>query len=355
MKILKDKITDAYKNKLPFVVYNKSNNDKVFGLFQKNNQLHKITSNLNKTGFVFAPFTSNEPTILFPLEVSEVISTTFLKEPILLPDVNIKENELAKSKHKDLVKKGIEAISKNSFQKVVLSRKEEKAIEIINVFEMYQRLLQIYPNAFVYVWYHPAIGLWFGATPETLIKIENNYFKTMSLAGTQLFKENENVVWKQKELQEQQFVTDYIVEKLKEFTNNIQLSKTETVKAGSLLHLQTTIAAELDISKKNSLRSLINVLHPTPAVCGLPKKTAKQFILDNENYNRSYYTGYLGELNMCSGKSSTASNLFVNLRCMEIKDKKAEIYVGGGITKESDPEKEWIETVSKSKVMLKAL
>jgi isochorismate synthase len=73
-------------------------------------------------------------------------------------------------------------------------------------------------------------------------------------------------------------------------------------------------------------------------------------VLDNEAYKRSYYTGFLGELNIHKN-----SNLFVNLRCMEIKRNNAEIYIGGGITKGSIPEKEWEETVAKSNIMLKAL
>jgi len=139
------------------------------------------------------------------------------------------------------------------------------------------------------------------------------------------------------------------MKKLSRFSNNLRQSNTETVKAGSLVHLRTQIKGDIE---KEGLRSLVNLLHPTPAVCGMPKEKAKQFILENENYNRSYYTGYLGELNMTENKNS---HLFVNLRCMEIKNNIAEIYIGGGITKESNPEKEWEETVAKSNIMLKAL
>ena len=86
-------------------------------------------------------------------------------------------------------------------------------------------------------------------------------------------------------------------------------------------------------------------MHPTPAVCGFPKKESKDFILKNERYDRAFYTGFLGELNM------STSELYVNLRCMEIEKESIHIYVGGGITKESDPEKEWNETVAKSKTI----
>ena len=105
-----------------------------------------------------------------------------------------------------------------------------------------------------------------------------------------------------------------------------------------------------------TLKTLIRALHPTPAVCGLPRENAKQFILENEQYNRSFYTGFLGELNFQKNKTvSESSSLFVNLRCMNIIDKKVSIFVGGGITKDSNAKKEWEETVSKSKVMKRVL
>ncbi len=88
-----------------------------------------------------------------------------------------------------------------------------------------------------------------------------------------------------------------------------------------------------EISVENS--TLIKKLHPTPAVCGLPLESSKEFILKNENYKRTYYTGFLGELNLTKENKNT-SELFVNLRCMEIKNSSAFIFVGGGITKESN-------------------
>ncbi|NJM80882.1 MAG: hypothetical protein HC854_17015 [Flavobacterium sp.] len=96
--------------------------------------------------------------------------------------------------------------------------------------------------------------------------------------------------------------------------------------------------------------NLLNTLHPTPAVCGLPKDKALQYILENENYDRKFYTGFLGEFN-----TKDTSNLFVNLRCMEIDTTTVNLYVGCGITSGSDPKKEYIETQNKLGTMLKIL
>jgi len=167
-----------------------------------------------------------------------------------------------------------------------------------------------------------------------------------------------------------EFVTDFLVSSLQSSVSSFNVSEVKTIKAGNLLHLQTRITGNLK-PQTSSLKSLLGKLSPTPAVCGLPKEKAKQFILKNENYNREFYTGFLGELNLQETKSRNTnrrnvennayvsikkvSNLYVNLRCMQLKNSKALIYVGGGITKDSIPEKEWEETVSKSLVMKSTL
>lgn len=348
MQLILDKIKEAYKNKLPFVAYNKPNDTNVFGIFQKNAFLNTIATDFNQSGFVFAPFNTSDTTVFFPLEKSELIRGSYTNQQL-----EFKEkpyfNKSSKATHVKIVQKAIDSININEFKKVVISRKEIVTLNGVEVAKIYRKLLQLYPNAFVYVWFHPQVGLWLGATPETLLKVENNNFTTMSLAGTQVFKKDKKIRWSSKEIEEQQIVTEYIINKLSSFATNLKQLETETVKAGSLVHLSTEIKGEL---LQEGLFSLVDLLHPTPAVCGFPKEKAKQFILENENYNRRYYTGFLGELNINSNKDS---HLFVNLRCMEIKNNNAEIYVGGGITKESNPEKEWEETVAKSNIMLRAL
>jgi len=353
LKRIEDKIVESYKSQLPFVVYNKPNTKEVYGVFQKNDKLNTITNEFDKKGFVFAPFSSNEKIVLFEFENSDFVDGTFKFEsqPI---QPNSKIETTSKEHHITLVKNGVEAINKHQFKKVVLSRKQRVEVSNFDIITTYKKLLQTYSNAFVYVWFHPKVGLWFGATPETLVKLEDNHFTTMALAGTQVYKENEQPNWNPKEIVEQEFVTEYIVSKLSGFSKNLEISETKSVRAGSLLHLRTEIKGELDVKANNSLFSLVDLLHPTPAVCGLPKNVAKQFILENENYNRAYYTGFLGELNM-SSKNDKDSHLFVNLRCMEVEGNEASIFVGGGITKDSNPEKEWEETVQKSQIMLNVL
>ena len=345
-----DKITKTKNEGLPFVVYNKPNSKEVNAFFQQNNQLIYQT-NFEESGFVFAPFDNSQSSIIFPSNQCETYQTNFDNESLIefLSKTSldlIKNDDKSKNNHVLLVEKGINFLNQNNALKVVLSRKEEIDIENIDTIDVFLKLLNQYTNAFVYLWYHPKVGLWMGASPETLLSVKQKKFKTMALAGTQAFKGSLNIHWDEKEKKEQQIVTDYITSQLVNF--DISVSSPFTKKAGSLVHICTEIEGEL--TAKNQLKDIINKLHPTPAVCGLPKDKAKNFIIENEDYNREFYTGYLGELNI-----KEQSNLFVNLRCMQINKQKASLYIGGGITLESYPENEWEETVAKSEVMKRVL
>lgn len=362
-------ISEHYEKELPFVVYSKPNTFEVKTILQKDKTLYKI-ENYEESGFVFSPFDIRKDAILIPNSMSRTLLTVddiFVDEdePITFDTKNDKVH------HLNLVTKGIEAIVNDDIKKIVLSRKEILTLsETPDPIQVFKHLLNSYNSAFVYCWYHPNVGLWLGATPETLLDVERNRFSTMALAGTQDYLGTLDVNWNEKEKKEQQFVTDYMVDILKPHVKNLELSEVQTVKAGRLLHLKTDISGQLN-DQTESLQKLIFKLHPTPAVCGLPKINAMQFILDNEHYNREFYTGFLGELNKetkmkprsglrnvenaAYGFNKRSTHLFVNLRCMQLQDSKAILYVGGGITKDSNPENEWIETVNKSMTIKRVL
>lgn len=344
------------ESKSPYVVYRKPDEEMVTVFAQRTKELHELKS-YNKAGFVFAPFGSTEKKVIFPFGECDSFSASIGEVDLL--EINDTEKEKfqfsnmeelcdLKEKHISLVQKGVDFIKAKQAKKIVLSRKETLEYTNLNVLETFKKMLKIYKNAFVYLWFHPEIGLWMGATPEKLLTSFEGDFKTMALAGTQKYTGTTNVVWHKKEKQEQQYVTEFILENLKEAVENLKITEPFTVQAGNLVHIRTDISGKL--KSGNSLEKLINILHPTPAICGLPKTVAATFILENEGYNRLYYSGYLGEINR-----DESTSLFVNLRCMQLDDKLVSIYVGGGITAESIPENEWKETVSKAEVMKKVL
>ncbi|MGB7392970.1 MAG: chorismate-binding protein [Pricia sp.] len=402
-----DQIASHFKEKLPVVAYRKPGERGIKALLQADDRLH-ILNTFSESGFVFAPFDSTAATIL--LKPNEILETSDLpisdtpiplandaipkpiSQPVADDSYRLKSNSQEKTSYEQLVAEAIDEIAKGSFQKVVLSRclDVDSDIPTLNLF---QRLLSLYPKAFCYFWYHPKVGLWMGATPEILLDLRHRRLTTMSLAGTQKNGETDNPIWGHKELEEQELVTGYILNALQGRVANLSRTPTETVRAGDLLHLRTKITGRLGSSRAKAgsfdsgssdteslesenrgadgLDAIVGALHPTPAVCGLPKKEALGFIIDNENYDREYYTGFLGELNLNTERqrnknrkdqenqaySSRAktTTLFVNLRCMKLTADRAQIFVGGGITKDSDPEGEWEETVAKSKTMLKIL
>lgn len=347
------KVKQQESQNLPFVLYKKPDNIKVVGYFQKNDHLY-FAEDFTETGFVFAPFVGNQMILIPKAEsVKWESELSSVEEGNTSEHMSI-ENKDAQVRFEALVQKGIDAITKGVFDKVVLSRKEIVDVPDFDLVTVFTKLIRTYPTAFTYCWFHPKIGLWMGASPERLLKANKNKFFTTALAGTQAYQETTDVVWETKEKEEQQFVTDFILENLKSLASEVTVSSPYTLKAGNLLHIKTEIEGVLN--ENSNLKQLVSVLHPTPAVCGLPQMNAKEFILENEDYNRDYYTGFLGVLNKKGfTKQKLKTDLYVNLRCMQIKNQHAHLYVGCGITEGSIPENEWKESTNKSMTMKRVL
>ncbi|REH01667.1 isochorismate synthase [Flavobacterium aquicola] len=337
---------------LPFVLYSKPNSIAAICFLQQNDVLYTV-SDFTENGFVFASFDEKQ-LVLIPAKESEIITAELENidiEPVEIDDLVFDEE--AKIQYEDLVAKGIQAIENDEFKKVVLSRSETIDLTVFDFTVTFQQLTQLYPATFRYCFYHPKIGMWMGATPEQLLKANGSVFATTALAGTQKANDEASISWEQKEKDEQQYVTDFIVKKLHEIALSVKVTEPYNIKAGSIWHIKTDISGVLN--KNSTLGQVIGALHPTPAVCGLPKKKAMAFIIENENYYRTFYSGFLGELNSGLASAAVSSDLFVNLRSMQIKNNKAVLYMGCGITRESIPEKEWEESVNKSMTMKRVL
>lgn len=347
---MNDLLLKALADQLPFVIYRKPNEKARFGWFQNENQLNRVTE-LTSSCFVFAPFSKEEKVVFYPDECQLVKDDEDFYIDFPEVEYSLENSSVDKSFHIQLVSKGIKAIEKGSIEKVVLSRREEVLINEDSYEIYFKRFLKKYPTAFVYWFYHPEVGMWMGATPEQLVKIENNKVETVALAGTMVDSDADltDVIWGEKEINEQQTVTTFIVDALQPYTENLQKNEPYTYKAGSLIHIKTDIQAKL--SNQENGFAVVKALHPTPALCGFPKKAAHVFIVENEGYNREYYGGYLGEWKFNNLDYSNNSNLFVNLRCMKIEKSKAYLFLGGGVNKDSDPESEYHETINKSKTV----
>lgn len=343
-----ERVLLQFDKKLPFVVFSLANGEVVKAFFQNNDELYK-DENLSRNGFVMHQFFDNNLNLLIPEDDSETIQSAMKFSELAKDQVEFSEPESDLIFHESLTQKTIEAIKQGQAEKIVVSRRKDFKMDNFSIEILIERMFSTYPSAFRYVWFHPKTGIWCGATPETLVEIRNNQFRTMALAGTKPYSA-EPIKWREKELAEQHFVTQAILENLTDIVQDINVSETHNHRAGNLVHLRTDISGMLS-TVEGSLSKLADILHPTPAVCGTPKEFAKNFIFHNENYDREFYTGFLGPIED-DGRTAT---LMVNLRCMKIQNGKASIFMGGGITVDSDPAEEWVETQNKMQTMLQVL
>ncbi len=337
------KLKSFHKQEIPFVAFRLPNSNQLSLRASKTESISPRFLN-KKPGFVIMPFSLKKKGYLFPEEESfstKIVSSnkgSLSKVPIT------KSNSLAAQKKRYLkaISDIISEISTTELAKLVYAESFDFVVNEDRFNEYFQRILNSNPNSFCYLFYHPKEGFWIGASPETLLTIEDKKITTMALAGTK----NRGVSkWGAKEILEQKIVQNEILNDLAPYCKNLKAEKTHTSNAGNIDHLKTVLTGTTNFSPLEIVRAI----HPTPAVAGVPKNIAISIIENKELQKRSFYSGYLGLINGFNCK------LFVNLRCAQIKKNRAKVFVGGGITKDSVPEKEWEEIIEKSQTILRAL
>lgn len=333
MNDFSDKLIAAIQNKKPFVLFRKPDENTVWLYaddLSVNNRfiLCSFDSKANKEISDNYPASISQNEFAFDLNFELQISGTF--------------NSVNQHEYKELIEKTIDQINRSKIKKIVISRIKSIENQNYNLLKSFSELLKQHPSTMVYLWHNPNFETWLGASPELLLEKYDNRLKTVSLAGTK----SPDSVWTPKEIEEQQIVTDYILEAIKGYEQQ-NVSEVQTVSAGKFQHLKTFISAIDNPERKTE--ELLKKLHPTPAVCGFPKKDAFDFILKNEFHSREFYAGYIGVENQDS------KIYFVNLRCARFFKNSIRIFVGGGITIDSQPEKEWLETELKSGTIINAL
>ncbi len=242
------------------------------------------------------------------------------------------------------------ACATRAMDKVVLSRLKEAPIPTQLWPELFAWALHDNAETMVAMAYTPAHGLWMGASPERLVQEDQGHVRVDALAST---RPSDAVPprlsgWGHKELDEQGQVTHYVHAAFaRTDLQDITVRGPEVVKAGPVAHLRTVLEAGMG---DTLLGELVIELHPTPAVAGMPKQAAMEFIAAHERHDRSLYTGFWGPWN-----ADGPTELFVNLRCMFHHQGTTLLPVGAGITAGSDAEMEWNETERKANTWLRAL
>ena len=359
---LKDKLSrilgNCIQKNLPFFSYRLPYSEEIVTGIQISKHLKTFTvfEDLPQ-GFVVAPFDIQSSTEslfiqadisfinnnILPDQLDQLINLSFeLKDEETIPFEISKENYLFQANEI------IDTLKTNSLQKVVLSRAvNSESYNKNQAPQLFEALTQIYPHAFVSIFHIPGKGVWVGATPETLLLTHDYGIETMSLAATKSIHSTQD--WTPKEREEQQMVSDFVENVLQEFPfEHVSVEGPLEQQAGNVFHLMTKYNCEGNLDQINLL-SFITKLHPTPAVCGIPKETVMQLIKEKELHNREYYAGYLGPVD------AKSQQLFVNLRCMKLTSNGVSFFVGGGITAQSKAEEEWQETCLKLETLKRIL
>lgn len=307
-------------------------------------EFHSCAELTGRQGFVMAPFSPSPSCsilLIRPDRVGQGISLAPCSSP-LAPCSSPLSAASDSDYHHDFVCFH-DHLLRGDFQKLVLSRR----IDIVRTgtetpVQLFQRACARYPRMMICLVYTPQSGLWLTATPEILLQGEEGQWQTIALAGTMKFEDN--LRWSDKNIQEQRYVATYIARQLELFTSDFTEEGPRTARAGHLAHLRSDFRFLLP--EDASIGHLLDALHPTPAVCGLPKEKALQFILQHEHHDRSYYSGFMGPL-FVEGRT----NLFVTLRCMRLFADGYRLYAGGGLLRDSIEEQEWQETETKLDTM----
>ena len=356
---MRTSIQQAIDDKLPFAIYRLPGEQQVNLVIQQSDELpfHPFEKMSDLEGFLVAPFRGQNINHTLCLRPDVHIATgmeefreSFQDQTagqFVDPD-RTGEYVMTKAEYLERAAFLVELLRDGQLRKVVMSRVMEHTLASdLSVGRFLDALMRSNPNAFVYLVRLPGHGTWTGATPELLFMMGKDHAETVALAGT---RPADNIDWTEKEVKEQRIVMDYIEELLfQQKVTEYARTGPVTAGAGNIVHLKTTY--ELSISQtQHIVGQLIAGLHPTPAVCGLPRNKAYQLIRKVEKHERGFYAGFIGPWNV-----KGSANLYVNLRCAEIFNDRISLFVGGGLTAESRPEEEWDETVRKSHTLLSVL
>ena len=328
-----------------------------------------------RSGFVMAPFQVKQEQPIVLIAPEQVTEVPLPPSPITQPPSPNPQHPSPNTQHPSpfyhIDFSSFHAqLQQGIFRKIVLSRcADEPAGQPVDPEELFLRACQLYPRMFIALVYTPQSGLWLTATPEILLDGDGASWRTIALAGTmalegdQLLGEGETARWSTKNIEEQRVVATYIAECLERFATDFQEEGPRTVRAANLVHLRSDFTFSLP--SDDCLGDLLMALHPTPAVCGLPKCEAFDFIVHNEHTPRRYYSGFMGPLRMpitplelrslatngTQEHPSPNTHLYVSLRCMNIDRDVYHLYAGGGLLKDSVEEQEWLETEAKLETM----
>ncbi|MCA1066492.1 isochorismate synthase [Rossellomorea sp. AcN35-11] len=258
---------------------------------------------------------------------------------------------------KDSVQHVVNRLKQGEMDKVVLARKCEVSFdEAVTSDFVLDNLWKQQPDSFVFS-FERGESCFIGATPERLVKKSGEEILSTCLAGSIARgdtlesdeKLGEELLQDEKNRYEHQLVVESIKGSLAPFCDTLTIpSAPQLMKLKDIQHLYTPVIGQA--SEHTSLLNLVEKLHPTPALGGVPRDKALRVIREEEEMDRGLYAGPVGWID-AYGNGEYA----VALRSGLLERKKAYIYAGCGIVADSQPESEFKETQMKFRPMLRAL
>lgn len=329
-----------------FVLYRFPHQKEYIRINGKSTILQHYSELGNSEGFAVAPFAISDgcPLVLIVPEETTVSKVEFTNAG----DYNLPNAASGTTANSDTYFKDFHLfhgqLCNGTFSKIVLAR--AATVENSQPAErLFMHACNLYPRLFIALVHTPQTGTWLTATPEILLENDGHNCHTMALAGTMKVGEIE---WSEKNIEEQRIVARYIAGCISQYTDAYHEEGPYAARAGQVMHLRSDFTFRL--KDNDNFGSLIEQLHPTPAVCGLPKQETYDFIISNESLQREYYSGFMGPVNL-----DGETHLYVTLRCMRIENGACRLYAGGGLLKDSDAQSEWNETEIKMETMKKAI
>ncbi len=253
----------------------------------------------------------------------------------------------------DLWVQGVErvqaAMRDEGVDKVVLSRQ----IELGSERAVYARTLvahllksEAQGTRFVFAFAGQAF---LGVTPERLVRVQGRQVHSAALAGSRPRGQSSDLLSDAKELQEHGYVARHVQDRLSPLcVEFVAPQPPELLALGYVTHLHTPMQGQL--RKAVPALELVELLHPTPAVGGVPIGPAQALIRQIEGCPRGWYTGGIGCVD-----ATGAGEIWVALRCALLGEVSGRAFVGAGIVSASNPIKEWAETEAKGQAVLSAL
>ncbi|MDS0477427.1 isochorismate synthase [Natrinema sp. 1APR25-10V2] len=255
------------------------------------------------------------------------------------------------------VERALERIDAGSLTKVVLAQALSVDLEgAVDVPATLERLGRRYPNCYRFLVGHEDGGTFFGAPPERLVSKRGDQVETEALAGSVARGETpdedeayaERMRADAKLGHEHGLVVDAIREQLAPLARELTIRERTVRRLATIQHLQTPIEALLEGDRH--VLEIVEALHPTPAVGGVPPDAAWETIRDTETFDRGWYAAPIGWFD-AAGDGEFA----VGIRSGVATDGSVTLFAGNGIVADSDPDEEWDEVQLKFRPILDEL